>query len=135
MIGKLDSYLGFNEAALKLRGYRQEVLASNLANADTPHYKARDFKFADALTAAVGRDNSLNMSMKQTNGRHLQGSGANPLQPRLMFRNESQPSIDGNTVESDVEMAQFSDNAIRYQAEIQFLTSKINGLRSALQSQ
>lgn len=133
MIGKLDSYLGFNEAALKLRGYRQEVLSSNIANADTPHYKAQDFRFAEALTRAVQSGSS--MSMSQTNGRHLQGSGLNPLQPRLMFRNESQPSIDGNTVETDVEMAQFSDNAIRYQAEITFLNSKISGLRGALQSQ
>lgn len=134
MIGKLDSHLGFNEAALKLRAHRQEVLASNLANADTPHYKARDFQFADALRAAVGKGSS-SLSMSQTSSGHLQGSGKSPLQPRLLFRQETQPSIDGNTVETDVEMAQFSDNAIRYQAEIQFLTSKINGLRSALQSQ
>lgn len=134
-MSNLEQHLSVYSQAMNFRTQRHQVLASNIANADTPHYKARDFKFADALTAAVGRDNSLNMSMKQTNGRHLQGSGANPLQPRLLFRNESQPSIDGNTVESDVEMAQFSDNAIRYQAEIQFLTSKINGLRSALQSQ
>lgn len=133
MLSKLDSYLGFNEAALKLRGHRQEVLASNLANADTPNYKAQDFRFAEALTRAVGRDSS--MTMAHTHGRHLQGSGTNPLQPRLLFRNESQPSIDGNTVETDVEMAQFSDNAIRYQAEITFLNSKISGLRAALQSQ
>lgn len=133
MIGKLDSYLGFNEAALKLRGYRQEVLSSNIANADTPHYKAQDFQFADALRGALQPRGDLGMS--RTDAGHLQGTGKNPLQPRLLFRNPSQPSIDGNTVETDVEMAQFSDNAIRYQAEITFLNSKISGLRSALQSQ
>ncbi len=131
MIGKLNSYLGFNESALKLRAYRQEVLSSNIANADTPHYKAQDFKFADVLQSAA--KSQSNFQMARSNGRHLEAKGFSAFEPRLSFRNESQPSIDGNTVETDVEMAHFSDNAIRYQAEITFLNSKISGLRSAIQ--
>lgn len=131
MISKLNSYMGFNESALKLRAYRQEVLSSNIANADTPHYKAQDFKFAQALQSAT--QGQSNFQMTHTNGRHLDSKGFSGFEPSLKFRNESQPSIDGNTVETDVEMAQFSDNAIRYQAEITFLNSKIANLRAALQ--
>ena len=133
MISKLDSYLGFNETALRLRGYRQEVLASNLANVDTPNYKAKDFSFPSALQAAVQGQVPGNMQM--TDPRHLGSATGSALEPGLLFRNEHQASIDGNTVESDVEMAEFSQNAIRYQAQLTFLNAKIASLRAAFVNQ
>jgi len=132
MLGKLDQHFSFNENALRLRAYRSEVLASNLANADTPHFKARDFEFAQVLQQSLQTPNAFEMST--THGQHLQTFEIpNPMRPGLMYRMETQPSIDGNTVETDVEMAQFSDNALRYQAELAFINNKIAGLRSALQ--
>jgi len=132
MLGRLDRHFSFNENALRLRAYRSEVLASNLANADTPHFKARDFEFAQVLQQSL--QTTSGFAMSTTNQRHLQsGESFNPMRPGLQYRMEYQPSIDGNTVETDVEMAQFSDNALRYQAELTFINNKIAGLRNALQ--
>ena len=114
MSNSLDQLLGVHEQALKLRAYRQQVLASNLANADTPNFKARDFDFAAVLKDA------------------LSARAAAP-QPQLQFRRPLQPSLDGNTVELDVERAQFAENALRYEAELTFLNAHIKTLLAALQ--
>ena len=132
MIGKLNQHFSFYEAALKVRAYRQEVLASNLANADTPNYRARDIDFRSALQEAM-QPHPSGYAMTTTHTRHLQGKALGPRGPDLLYRNEHQPSIDGNTVETDVEMAQFADNAVRYQAQLTFLNHKISSLRSVLQ--
>lgn len=137
MISRLSNHLAFNEAALKLRATRQEVIASNIANADTPGYKARDFDFAQALGNAVSaqRGAGQGVGLARTDSRHLAGKTSSTLEAQLMYRNDIQPSIDGNTVDMNVEMSNFTDNAIRYQAGLTFLQRRIEGYKSALQSQ
>lgn len=123
----MDSILGVHEAALIHRARRTEVLAANLANADTPNFKARDLDFAAAL------DDSLAAAAKLavTNSRHLDG-GAALDQAALKYRNPYQPSLDGNTVEADLELARYAENAVSYQASLMFVNGKINTLRLAL---
>jgi flagellar basal-body rod protein FlgB len=135
MLSKIDKFFAFNETSLKLRGMRQEVIASNIANADTPGYKARDFDFTQALTSAVAGQQSQTLGMTKTDARHLGMSGKSGLEVDLLYRNDIQPSIDGNTVDMNTEMGNFTDNAIRYQASLTFMQQRIAGMRAALQSQ
>lgn len=137
MLSSLDKHFAFNEAALKLRATRQEVIASNIANADTPGYKARDFDFSQALSNAVVNQHGggQGLGMAVTDRRHLQGTSRSVLEADLLYRNDMQPSVDGNTVDMNIEMSNFTDNAIRYQASLTFLQKRIEGMRAALQSQ
>jgi flagellar basal-body rod protein FlgB len=135
MLSKLDHYFAFNESALKLRGMRQEVIASNIANADTPGFKARDFDFSAALTSAVAGRQTQTMGLAKTDGRHLGPNATHSLEIDLLYRNDIQPSIDGNTVDMNTEMGNFTDNAVRYQASLTFMQQRIAGMRAALQSQ
>jgi flagellar basal-body rod protein FlgB len=133
MLTGLDHYLADSQRALDLRAWRSEVLASNIANADTPHYKARDFRFAEALRGAVGAREPLQLA--RTSVRHLSGGvGAAPL-AALLYRVPVQASIDGNTVELDTELAQFADNALGTQADLTFLNSKLRLLQTAIVGQ
>ncbi len=116
-------------AALKLREYRHQVLSSNIANADTPHYKARDIDFAQALKTAQ----ASSVRLGRTNEGHLAGSNAaRPGGAELQYRLPTQPSLDGNTVEADVEQAAYAENAIRYRASLNFLDGSIKTLRYAI---
>lgn len=134
MLGRLDDYFRSQETALKMRGYRQEILGSNIANADTPNYKARDIDFKAAFNAA--RDSNALPTLQATNARHLQPSNTVDLfAPSLKYRNEQQPSIDGNTVDMNTEMKEFTDNAIRYQAAVTFMTRRIESMKTALTGQ
>ncbi|WP_157314146.1 flagellar basal body rod protein FlgB [Chitinibacter sp. GC72] len=134
MLGKIDNYFRNQETALKMRSYRQEVLASNIANADTPNYKARDFDFKAAFdTARAGQQTAM---LAVSNPRHLQPSTQIDIfSPELKYRNERQPSIDGNTVDMDTEMKEFTDNAIRYQAAVTFVQRRIESMKTALTGQ
>lgn len=134
MVSKLDNAFSFQQQALSLRANRQQVLAGNIANADTPNYKARDFDFSTALKDAVAGRSGGNLALSSTSGRHLQGSSDNGP-ARLMYRKETQSSADGNTVDMDVERAQFAENAIQYEAGITFISGKIKTLLSAIQGQ
>lgn len=130
----IDDYFRTSETALKLRAYRQEVLASNIANADTPGYKARDFDFSKSFEVAMGRQQSGQLA--QTNALHQQPASLRDLfAPALQYKGELQSSIDGNTVDMDTEMTAFTDNAIRYQASVVFMQGKIDTMKKALQSQ
>ena len=134
MIDKLDASLRFHQEALNLRARRQEVLSANIAHADTPNFKARDFDFSSALTQAVERGRgSQSMPMTSTSSRHLQGSAHVSAEAELLYRTPSQSSIDGNTVEMDAERVNFADNAMRYEANLTVLGSKIKSLLSAVQ--
>ena len=128
----IDKVFGVSPDVLTLRGRRSELIATNLANADTPHYKARDIDFGAALSRARGDMGAG--SLRQTNSRHL-GDGAGGLGADARYRMPSQPSLDGNTVETDREHMAFMDNAIRYQASLNFLNSKIQGLVLALRGE
>jgi len=123
----LDAYLSLHANALSIRARRAEVLANNLANADTPGFKARDIDFAAALKAATSAPASP-PAAPNTNGT----PPADPLAPFIKYRLPSQPSLDGNTVEVDSERAAFMDNAVRYQASLTFLNSRIKSLMQAL---
>ena len=135
MMGKLDQAFNFHQQVMNLRTERQQLIASNIANADTPNYKARDIDFGKSLQTAMSARGMQNggLSMARTTGQHLAGSSTMPSHD-LMYRNEYQSSVDGNTVEMDVERANFSDNAIRYEASVNFVSSRFKGLLDAMQS-
>lgn len=124
-----ENALGIHERALYVRGQRAQVLANNIANADTPGYKARDLDFKAILNAA-GRDQ---MAMQTTEEGHLQGNMA--AQANLLYRMPTQPSLDGNTVDTQVELAAYMKNAMDFQASFQFLNSKFKGLSAAIKGQ
>ena len=134
MLSKIDNAFLFQEKALGLRAYRQQVLAGNIANADTPNYKARDFEFTTALNAAVAGRASGGVSMVATAPGHIR-AGVEPGLASLMYRTPAQSSVDGNTVEMDHERSQFSENAIRYEAGLTFITGRIKTMLSAIQGQ
>jgi flagellar basal-body rod protein FlgB len=121
--------LGQHEQALKIRALRNQVLSSNIANADTPGYKARDLDFASALRRAHGGS----LRLVATSDNHLpapNGPGNGP--DRLLYRTPSQPTLDGNTVETDVEQAAFAENALMYRASLAFLDGRIRSIRFAI---
>ncbi|MEW7848793.1 flagellar basal body rod protein FlgB [Massilia aurea] len=138
MIGKLDDYMRYNETALSLRSQRQELLASNIANADTPNYKARDIDFAAALQGAMA-GSKPGGAMNTTNTSHMaRGTATGDTLANgtpVLYRGVVQGSVDGNTVDMDVERNQFADNALRYEAGIMMINSQIKGLLSAIQGQ
>ncbi len=133
MLDKLDGVLRFHGEALKLRARRQELLAANLANADTPHYKAVDFKFADALRAATADERPAAAALARTHAAHASGRAPAGSGTAVLYRTPSQPSVDGNTVDADVERAQFADNTVRYEAALRFLNHKLKMLLAASQ--
>jgi len=122
------SALSTHEQALKFRALRNQVLSSNIANADTPNYKARDVRFGDVLSNA--RQDSFPMS--RTSDLHQASTGVAKVDPQSLYRIPQQSSLDGNTVEMDVEQAAFAENAFQYRASLAFLDGQIRGLRYAL---
>jgi flagellar basal-body rod protein FlgB len=135
MIGKLDETLRFHQTALSLRSQRQQMLASNIANADTPNYKARDVDFNKALQNALAGGTPASALVK-TSQSHL----AAPALPTIggiqaQYRGTVQGSVDGNTVDMDVERNQFTENALRYEAGVTFMSHQIKGLLTAIQGQ
>lgn len=133
-MNKVDQALSLQENALKLRGYRQQVLASNIANADTPHYKARDLDFASVLRESLAGRQQGALAVQTTNSRHLPGASAAPAFA-LLYRQPGQASADGNTVEMDVERQQFAENALYYEAGTVFLGGRLKSLLAAIQGQ
>lgn len=133
MLNGVNTHSRFFEDALNLRAHRQQMLASNIANADTPNYKAVDVDFAKVLQGAQASRGPLSVST--TSSLHMHGVSSGPLDARVMYRTPTQASIDGNTVDSNVEMAQFSENAIHYQAVISFLNGESQMLKMAIQGQ
>jgi flagellar basal-body rod protein FlgB len=134
MPANLDSYLGVHAAALQVRSRRTELLATNLANADTPGYQARDIDFRSVLANAAGGASSP-VTMKATHAGHLQTASATEANADLLYRTPLAPSIDGNTVDVQLEQAAFAENAVRYQATLSFLSSKFRGLMTAISGQ
>lgn len=128
MIDRYQQTLAFQGEALKLRAQRQQVLAANIANADTPGYKAVDFDFSRALTEATRSRAGGNVSAPGS----LATGGASP-QP--VEREGAVAAADGNTVNMDTERTQFLDNAVRYEATLKFLNGRIRTLLSAIQGQ
>jgi flagellar basal-body rod protein FlgB len=137
MIGKLDDYLRFNETALSLRSQRQELLASNIANADTPNFKARDIDFSNALQGALARAATPAGPLASTSPAHMVQAAADGKAlldgTPVLYRGVVQGAVDGNTVDMDVERNQFADNALRYEAGITMINQQIRAMMAAIQ--
>lgn len=130
----LDQYLGVHAAALDVRAKRGELIANNLANADTPGYQARDIDFRQALARAAGEQTS-GVSLSTTNAGHIGGgtNGANgATNPDLKYRTPLAPALDGNTVDAQIEQAAFAENSVRYQATLTMLNGKFRALMTAI---
>jgi flagellar basal-body rod protein FlgB len=133
MSSRIDDALRFNQTALNLRAARQELIASNIANADTPNFKAKDIDFASALKGAIS-GTPPKLAMAASAASHLSGeAGKTVMGAPVQYRNVLQPSADGNTVDMDVERAQFADNALRYEASVKFISEDIKAILSAIQ--
>ena len=135
MIESLDRLFQFQANALNVRAYRQQLLASNIANADTPGYKARDIDFAAALrnAGAGNTDTSSTVPLRVSSDRHLASLTTSSAPAEALYRNAQQPSIDGNTVDMDVERNRFAENAVHYDANLTFLGAQIKLMTAALQ--
>lgn len=129
----IDKAFGIHEHALRLRSARGEVLASNLANADTPGYQSRDFDFQSALALAEGKRQAG--VMNTTRAAHFSSSSNSSVGVDMLYRIPMEPSIDGNTVDVNLEKARFSENAVRYQASLEFLSGDIKGLLRAIRGE
>jgi flagellar basal-body rod protein FlgB len=160
MLDKLDAEFAFGRQALDVRAYRQELLSSNIANADTPGYKARDVDFSSALAGALkksgavqGASNSASLAMAQPAGvtsgmsmastapGHLPGkqslqSTGGPTDDfgQVGYRNPTQPSLDGNTVDLDTERVHFADNSLHFESGMTVLSQQIKSMLSAITS-
>lgn len=128
----LDSALGIHQPALEARIKRAEVLANNLANADTPGYKARDIDFKAMMQKAQQELGGL--GMEKTHAQHMD-TGSMAPDSELLYRVPQQPSVDGNTVDAQQEQSRFMRNAMEYQASFQFLNGKVTGLKKAISGQ
>lgn len=128
----LDKAMGILPQAVNVRAQRMELLASNIANADTPNYKARDIDFRAVLEAAEGRGDSLPLA--RTQAAHLDATGAASRgSVEALYRVPSQPSLDGNTVDPQMERAAFAENAVQYQSSLEFLNRTVSGIQNAFQ--
>ena len=132
----LDAYLGVHADALKLRSQRTEVLARNLANADTPGYQARDFDFKAALAQASGGvDAPVGLKTTHTNQIATAADASGEINPNLKYRVPMAPALDGNTVDVQMEQANFAENSVRFQATLTFLNARFRGLMTAITGQ
>lgn len=135
MLDRIDRTFEPHLRALRLRAQRSELLAANIANADTPHFQAKDFDFQSAYRNAVSARETSGIQLTRTHAAHFGSAGVAATGAEVQFRHPVQPSIDGNTVELDAEVGRYSENALRYQAALTFTSSKIRGLMTALQGQ
>ncbi len=149
MIGNMTSALDFHSKALVLRAERQRIIASNIANADTPGYAARDLNFKDAMSEATGSGLSRQLSATSSARSSVNSSNANarhiPLTgiagsslgdaSNLAYTTQSQPTADSNSVDMDRERANFPDNSVRYEATLRFINGQSKTLLSAIQGQ
>ena len=125
----IEGHLKVHSESLALRSKRNEILSSNIANAATPNFKAKDLDFTEMLNNKMGFG-----EVKTSNQRHFK-MAFGPNEPGVKFRQNVTPSKDGNTVELHVEQMQFSENVMRYQSSLEFLNRKISGLMSAIKGE
>ena len=125
----IGEHLNFHASALQLRSRRNDILASNIANAATPNFKARDLNYEQQIRQVEGSG-----PLKTTDGKHFKIAVKNPHQT-LFYRQPINPSLDGNTVELSVEQLEFSENSVRYQTSLEFLNNRIAGLMSAIKGE
>ena len=125
----IGDYLQVHSAALSLRSKRNDILASNIANAATPNFKARDINFEDEINRAAGHG-----SMTGSDARHIR-TAVNARPNQVLYRQPLNPSLDGNTVELSVQQAEFGKESTRYTATMQFIENRIGGVRRALRGE
>ncbi len=130
-----NSALGIHEQALGVRTKRAEVLANNLANAETPHFKAQDVDFQSALKMELQKTGNGGLDMNTSRLGHISGGSQMSNDDSLQFRVPQQASIDGNTVEEHIEHGEYMKNAMDFQASFQFLNGKFKGLMSAIKGE
>lgn len=130
----MTATLDFQAAALSLQAQRAKVLASNIANADTPNYQAKDFDFSQALSQATAQSASA-AAPARTHPAHLSATGADAVAPVLQYRQPLQAALDGNTVDLDAERAAFAENSVRYEATLRFLNGQIKTMLTAINGQ
>jgi flagellar basal-body rod protein FlgB len=145
MLNRLTDSLNFQAEALQLRSERQRLIASNIANADTPGYVARDFDFAAALRQATGQSSvgssqlpAPKLTLSTANPGHLNRNGqpaGSREQPDMNYAMASQTNLDSNTVDMDRERANFADNTVRYEATLRFINSQVRTLNTAITGQ
>lgn len=134
MIDRLNNHFGFQQTALAVRQQRQEVLAANIANADTPNYKARDIDFSATLQQAMGKSTTLGpTNLTLTSAKHIPGTTGSMATGQLLYRQSLQPALDGNTVDMDVERMAFAENTMQYQTSLALISQRVKGLMTALQ--
>ena len=135
MLNHLTSSIDFQGQALTLRAERQRLIASNIANADTPGYVSRDMNFAQALRDATGGPTlrpGIVGRLDTTRPGHIAGSGASPASANLLYSNVSQTSLDNNTVDMDRERASFVDNSVKYEATLRFVNGSVRTMLDAI---
>ena len=154
MLKQLDAAFSFHENALRVRGNRQEIIAANIANADTPKYKARDIDFQAVMKKSLGNTNSSEISPSALNAEAFRSSGGllktssahldgTPTSANLfgntsseaLYRPMVQGSVDGNTVDMDAERNEFADNALRYEASVTMINGQIKKMLTAINGQ
>ncbi len=126
-----DKIFGIHAQALQFRAIRAQILAANLANTDTPGFKARDISFNKILSQSLNNRSEL----RTTHPTHFSGTTVSKNGPRLQYRTPSQPSIDGNTVDVHRERSEFTQNAMMYQNSLRFVSGRISGLMSAIRGE
>ena len=129
-----DRQIQFHQTALNLQAHRQQLIASNIANADTPNYKAKDVDFRAALQGALQAATST-VPLATTQSGHIQGGGAPTLQGLTGYRAELQSAVDGNTVNMDIERAAFAENALHYEASVTFINGMLRSMNTAITGQ
>lgn len=134
MLNRLSASVDFQAQALLLRSERQRLLASNIANADTPGFQARDFDFKAALSAATTGLGGAKLGDPIARGASGLASAPSPVQPTLRYATAAQTNLDGNSVDMDRERASFADNAVRYEATLKFINSSLRSLHDAMKS-
>lgn len=145
MLNRLTDSLNFQAEALSLRSERQRLIASNIANADTPGYVARDFDFSTALRQATGQSSvaqssvqTPKLTLNTANAAHLNKDGqpaGSRDQPDMNYATPSQTNLDSNTVDMDRERANFADNTVRYEATLRFINAQVRTLNTAITGQ
>jgi flagellar basal-body rod protein FlgB len=145
MLNRLTDSLNFQAEALSLRSERQRLIASNIANADTPGYVSRDFDFSAALKQATGQASTGqsgiakgSLPLSTVHGNHLNSQGqmaGSKAEPQMGYATPSQTNLDNNTVDMDRERANFADNTVRYEATLRFINAQVRTLNTAITGQ
>lgn len=135
VIDRLEHEIQFNRNALNLRNYRQDLLASNIANADTPHFKAKDIDFKGALANVMAGKTDGSIELARTNAAHIEGSAGGAFDSLSKYRAEYQGSVDGNTVNIDVERSAFTENSVNMEALLSFLKDQFKEMTTAITGQ